>query len=240
MKDVKMLLKGMVLLVLLGLAFTSCEQEDDDYDEMGQTTNTENLTAFGIITGNGAGHSPDSSDMDGDYMEDECIQLVYPVRLLFPDGTSQEANNDDELEQSFEDWLDQNPDSFDEPTFVFPIEIILMGETQTVNSEGDLCILLQACDDEYEDDDGAYEECFELVYPVTILFPDGTSLVANNYDELERIEDDWEDSNPDSEEEPMLEFPLDIDLEGEIVTIEDYETLEALEDECEDDDDDHN
>lgn len=65
-------------------------------------------------------------------------------------------------------------------------------------------------------------ECFDLVFPVTFVMPDGTVISGDE----ETVKTDiraWYEANPDVREKPSLEFPVEI--------IYDDETTETIEDE---------
>ena len=77
------------------------------------------------------------------------------------------------------------------------------------------------------------EYCFTINYPVTVVFPDGSTVTANDEMELETIEDDYELANPDSVEEPTLSFPITITFEdGTTQEVGSEEELEIIEDGC--------
>ena len=164
--------------------------------------------------------------------EEECFELNFPVTVIFPDMSTAVANSYDELEQLEEDWEANNPGSTEEPTLEFPIEVTAEnGDIITVNSEEELEELWEACEDDDDDecdDDDEYEdeECFEVNFPVTVIFPDMSTAEANSYDELEQLEEDWEANNPGSTQEPTVEFPIEVTLEnGDEVTVNSEEEL---------------
>ena len=166
--------------------------------------------------------------------EDDCFELLYPVTVIYPDGTSAVANSYQELDQLEEMWEDSNPDTEEEPILLFPVEIVLNDGTITeVATEQDLEDLEDNCEEMEEEEDE--EDCFELIYPVTMVYPDGTTIEANSYVELEQLEEMWEDNNSDTEEEPSLKFPLNVLLsDGTTLEVSTDQELENLEDECDD------
>ncbi len=63
--------------------------------------------------------------------------------------------------------------------------------------------------------------CYELVYPVTVTFPDGTDQEVNDGEELKGAIKSWKESNPDVNGRPFLAFPYEIVTEnGELITVE--------------------
>lgn len=199
-----------------------CEDicDDDEYDDDDEEDDDEE-------------DEDDDYDCDEDFEDEFCLEIVYPVSLVLPDGTNATANNDDELQQIIEDFYDSNPDyEDDEFELVFPIDVILPdGTTQTVNNEDELWGLADMhC--EYEDDDD-YEECFEINFPVTLVFSDGSTVLVNNEDEAEDAEDAFEDANPDLDDEYTFEFPINVTLDdGTVQTLNNDAELEGLEDSC--------
>lgn len=170
---------------------------------------------------------------------DDCFEVNYPVDVQLPDGTIHTANDDEELETIFEDWYENNPTDTLEPTLVFPIEVTLEDDSViSLNSEEELEALIEECfggwdDCEDPDCDDDFELCFDFVYPVDVILPDGTSHTANDGEELEEIIFTYYDQNPNDTLMPTLNYPVDVELEdGTIQTVNSDEELEALLDEC--------
>jgi len=64
--------------------------------------------------------------------------------------------------------------------------------------------------------------CYELVFPVTLNFSDGTSVVVDSYESLKAAAKEWRKANPRVRTRPMLAFPYDIiNDEGEIISVTD-------------------
>ena len=112
--------------------------------------------------------------------EDEaCFYLVFPVIYVMPDGSTISVTSDDEDGWSvLKDWYEENKDSEDKPELQYPVDIIVETEegtsTVTINDEEEMASVKRECYDNWED---SYdEECFELVYPVTYLMPDCSTI----------------------------------------------------------------
>ncbi len=167
----------------------------------------------------------DEYDNDEGDWEEDCFEFVYPVSLELLDGSIVTANNEDELEEIF--------DSYDfEPAFVFPISVILDDNDmpQTIANEAELEELFESCDDEFDCDWD--EDCFELVYPISLELEDGTIVTANSDDELEEIFDSYDF-------EPAIVFPISVITEDsdQPITINNMDEFEELIESCEGDDD---
>jgi len=160
----------------------------------------------------------------------ECFELVYPVTYLMPDGSTITVENDEDWDP-IKDWYDANPNAEGRPELQYPVDIVFDDETFTVNSAEEMGEMKREC---WEDEG---RECFELVYPVTFIMPDGSSITVATDDEdgWQEVKD-WYDANPESEERPTLEYPVDIVYEtnagDSTVTINNEEEMEAAKDEC--------
>ena len=233
------LLKTVVLFTLVLLFAVSCK-DDDSYDLNEEGDNENYISNF--LEGD-----------DDDEFDSLCFQFVYPITVLLPDGSNQSANSDDDLFTIVDNWYANNPDDDDEeePTLNFPVDVTLEdGTTQAVNNEEELEELFEDCfgkwddddyghdddDDEYDDDewDDEFEICFDFIYPITVLLPDSTSQVVNNDEELDNIILTWFEDNPNSEDFPTLEFPIQVEMDSTILDINSEEELEELFEECED------
>lgn len=75
--------------------------------------------------------------------------------------------------------------------------------------------------------------CLEFVYPVTIEFPDESSIEVNSVEEMKEAIKSWREDNPDAEERPKLAFPVQVlDALGNVITVEDGEELAKLNRAC--------
>ncbi len=226
------------LLVVMTMAiFASC-QKDEIIPPVTKDPASVNFFQMqdqqrGNDNNGGQGIEEDSLDMD-------CVSIVYPVQVIFPDGATQDVNSDDELETTIITWLNQNPTAEEFPTFNFPIEVTLEdGTTQSVSDEETLCELFEECWDDDDiliiDDSTFIEEpfCFDFVYPVDVSLPDGTTQTANNEEEMGMIVFTWFEQNPNSSEFPSFVFPLTVITEdGEETTVEDEDGFEDLIEDC--------
>ena len=64
------------------------------------------------------------------------------------------------------------------------------------------------------DDDKGDWKCFDLVLPVTYVMPDGSTITVSSDDDDNWVElKAWYETNPESEEKPTLQYPVDISFE---------------------------
>ena len=77
--------------------------------------------------------------------------------------------------------------------------------------------------------------CFDIVFPITIKFPDGTTAEATARLALRQLIRNWKTNNPDATERPQIVFPLTvkIDEDGSLVTVNNREELRRLKEGCE-------
>ena len=178
---------------------------------------------------------------DRDWDRRDCFGLVYPVIYVMPDGSTATVTSDDEAGWAgVKDWYETNPGTEERPELQYPVDIIYEtnegDETVTINNEEEMNAAKRDC---WDEDEGGERECFELVLPVTFVMPDGSVVTVENEDGYTALRE-WYVANPDSEEEPVLQYPVDIIYynedgeEGTIVTINNEEEMEAAKAECED------
>ena len=156
-----------------------------------------------------------------------------------PDGSTITVASDDESGWSeLKSWYESN-ESEEEPSLQYPVEIIRdteQGEeTIVINSEEELAEVKEACRDYIEDSDDS-EDCFEYLYPVTFIMPDGSTITVQNEDGL-LILHRWYEENSGYEEEPVLQYPVSVVLEteeGETTLVANSETeIDMIYENCE-------
>jgi hypothetical protein len=76
--------------------------------------------------------------------------------------------------------------------------------------------------------------CFELVYPVTFIMPNKSTITVNSDDNEGWAElKAWYEDNPDSKERPSLQYPVQISHEGDrIVTINNDDEMARAKKDC--------
>ena len=165
----------------------------------------------------------------------ECFELVFPVTFEMPDGSTFTVTSDDEEGWSdIKDWYDEN-NSEEKPLLHYPVNIVFDYEegNVTINNDEEMREAEAACR-EWDDVDSEWD-CFEIVLPVTIIMPDGSTMIIEDEEEGWMQIDSWYEDN-DFEEEPTLQYPVDIlydDEEGQItVTINSDEEWRQAEEAC--------
>ena len=151
-------------------------------------------------------------DRDNDKGDWKCFDLSLPVSYTMPDGSTITVSNEEDWD-AIKDWYEANPDSEEKPELQFPVNVEFDDEIVTVNSEEELRELKQEC----WLDENDKRECFYLVFPVTYIMPDGSTITVETKDDDAgwQLIKDWYDANPDSDERPTLQFPVNITYETE-------------------------
>lgn len=222
----KQLLKISFLAILGMLMFTSCS---DDTNLAGENngTNAEQANVSNLINGR-LNNDSDSTDLD------MCIQILYPIQLQIPGQSLVSVASDDEFETTIDNYFETNPDAEAYPTVIFPITVKKEDGTEVqVNSEEELCDLFHECwgDDDEDEVDDYFRDCFEIQFPITFSLDDGGSFIVNSYEDIESAEMDTLIYNAE------LQFPITITLQdGSIQTINDEDALDSVLKDCYGDD----
>ena len=140
-----------------------------------------------------------------------CFEFVYPVDVEMSDGSIVTAND----QQGFSDlFASQSVYPVD---MVYPFDYTENGNTHTVTNALDFQILLDDCVSGgnwvYHSDlppfwvFGAF---FNLDYPVTLVYNDGTTIVVNNETEYDAII--YNDFNNSTPNHYIVDFQYDFDV----------------------------
>ena len=170
----------------------------------------------------------------------ECFTLEFPVSFNMPDGSLVTVEADDEENWAeIKTWYETNQDSEERPTMQFPVGILFDEESLVIENQEEMRSAYQEC---YPKRDGEWsrdrdETCFYLVYPVTYVMPDGSTISVTSDDEDGWSDlKDWYEENEDSDDKPELQYPVDIIIETEegssTVTINGEEEMAAAKREC--------
>jgi len=199
------------------LVFTSCTNEGIDSSDFADETlfNVESETRSGKLG---------------------CYELVYPVTIAFPDGTSQEVNSGEELREAVKSWKEANQDVNGRPHLAFPYDIVTEdGTLITVETREQKRELFIRCKVNMGEGPHGHlgKPCFRIVYPMTIVFPDGSTADVESRGGLKMTIRAWKKDNPDAEERPTIGFPLEVKFEdGTTQTVESREDLKQLKKDC--------
>lgn len=250
-KSKQSLLFGLLVLAL-GFFITACEKD--------QSLSTPNSSSPLSVEQrmpaalNSTLNKVDSTDTDSL----DCFGFVFPIQIELEDGTVLTANNYDEL-FAIEDDIDAS-DLGADFIYPFEV-VLADGSNQTITDFEDFEDLLIACygeeweddedddgededDDEDDEDDGddddhgdcpgdldEFTECFEIVFPVTLIIGNNETVVVNNEDELFAILEGLEDEELD---ELDIEFPIDVFIyaDSTTVTLNNFAELDEILEDC--------
>ncbi len=165
-----------------------------------------------------------------------CYELVYPVTIAFPDGTSMEVNSGEELRSAVKSWKEDNQDVNGRPHLAFPYDIVTEdGSLITVEDRTQKKQLIKACRAEMGNGPHGHlgKPCFRIVYPITIVFPDESTTEVDTRKDLKMALRAWRKDNPDAEERPNIEFPITVMFEDETTqVVNSREELKQLKKDC--------
>lgn len=226
-------------LLILALAFTSCQ---DEFEELTTGEETEAIAS----TSAAAKLISDTSSQDGSF--DNIVDGVSCFAIEFPytvnvNGLEVTLDSKEDLE-TIEELLDKVDVDDDILEILFPITITLADYTEIViNSKEDLREMAADCIEGGDDDD---IECIDFVYPIEVFTfninkqQTGNATVENDK-QLRRFFAGLEDNQLVS-----MDFPVSLKLyDGSEITANSNQELaaaiESAKESCdEDDDDDHN
>ena len=81
--------------------------------------------------------------------------------------------------------------------------------------------------------DGRALQCYDLIYPVTLAYPDESTVEVEDREALKNLLKDWKENNPDATDRPRIAFPFEVELpNGNIATIEEMEDVKQLRENC--------
>ena len=191
----------------------------------------------------------------GNYM---CFDIQFPIQITMPDDSQVSVVNEDELFEAVDLYYEMS-DEYDElPEINFPINIVFYFENENGNEQQEVIeigsyeeleMYFDVCPDENNngwDDEDWYEiDCFDLVYPLTIVNPEGEVLTVDSENNLhEYIDQYYENCNSNDCGDFNLYYPLTVEYYSETndqvqtLTINSEEELQELLDEhCYDDGD---
>ena len=195
---------------------------------------------------------------DGDYdifneWEDfMCFDIQFPISVTMPDESQISIGDEDELYEAVESYYEMSDEYDGLPEINFPINIIFYFDDENgneieeivgVGSYEELEMYFEICEDGWDDDgwddEDWYEiDCFDLVYPLTIVNPEGEVLTVDSENNLhEYIDQYYENCNSNDCGDFNLYYPLTVEYYSETndqvqtLTINSEEELEALLDE---------
>ncbi|MCR9286331.1 MAG: hypothetical protein NXI23_02965 [Bacteroidetes bacterium] len=192
-------------LIIAILAFSSCAGGDDDV------------------------RPEDNRERGGelDRQHTDCYEFVYPISFILPDGSKVTGNDEASIGAAIRAWYADNPNSEVRPTLEFPVDVIIGEAILTLENHEDLRRIEARC---HED----HENCYEFSYPITYIMPDGSAIIGANEEEIGTQIRAWYEAHPDAVAHPTIQFPVDIIIGDEILTLENEADFRAITARCDD------
>ena len=162
----------------------------------------------------------------------KCFELVLPITFIMPDGSTITVEDENGY-MAVRDWYANNSDSKEKPTLQYPVNIIYRdGDTQTINNDEEMGNTKADC--RKWDDDKKDWGCFRLVYPITFIMQDGSAISMIDKEDWMELKS-WYEENPDIEEKPALQYPVNIIYrDGDTKTINNDEEMASVKEDCRD------
>jgi hypothetical protein len=169
----------------------------------------------------------DNSEREGelDRQHTDCYELVYPITYLMPDDSKITGNDEASLGTAIREWYADNPNSEVRPTLEFPVDVIIGDAILTLENHEDLRRIEARCHENHEN-------CYEFAYPITYVMPDGSEITGANEEEIGTQIRAWYEAHPDAVARPTIQFPVDIIIGDEILTLENEEDFAAIRERC--------
>ncbi len=138
-----------------------------------------------------------------------CFRLVFPVTVVFPDGTEKEVDAEDAYRRAIHRWLYGRPTGADSISIKYPFSIALNDETViTVENLDELKEVIEKCRDFV-----AKRRCFTVTFPLTVEFPGGRKLRVKDREHFLNAVNLWLDHNPNARFRPRIVFPFTVKFE---------------------------
>jgi len=215
-------------LMLFALFNTSCKKDVAENTETEQSRQESEVvrsvvTSFRSIasqsTQNGSSVNQTQSALNSYF----CFDFVYPISIVYNDGTTQSLADDNEFAQAI---VDQTAGHYI-IDFVYPFDVLQNGSTITINNDVEFENLINSCTT-ITPVVPIQSTCFDYVYPISIEMSDGSTVVVNNDTELDNLF-----MNANNNLYPVdIVYPFDVIQNGQSLTINNSVEFNALLDSC--------
>lgn len=206
---------NVLFLCLITVIFFACNQDELDKPILEESDSVQAM----IIP------SDENQDKEEDKGKVECFKLIFPLSITLPDA-SVISGDEKELWEAIKAWYNSNPDVDAKPSLNYPVQVLWKDEIEkTIVDEKEMEIAKKYCDQEKKD-------CFQLIYPIVWIMPDGEELTMEDEKDWDAIKN-WYEVHPDSDGKFLLSYPVEILLEdGFQKTIANDEEMEMVKKEC--------
>lgn len=226
----KLFLKIPMLFLALTLMMTSCQKDSNDVQADIDYEEILNLTTDDV--------DAEYSELDAEFLISEnglrnaCFTMVFPVTIVFEDGSTQEASSLEDLKDILKEWKANATTGEARPQLQFPLEVETSdGEIVTLDSKDDLLAIKKDCVRDKKRRE--VRRCFDLVYPVTLELPNGQTVEINNKEEMRVFLTRWARTHRGHNARPKVQLPFEVETEdGNILTITSKDDLIAALEDC--------
>jgi hypothetical protein len=234
-------------LLLISVFVTSCSEDSSTID----TETVENFVDQSVY----------SFQEEGNVGKFGCYEFVFPITIDYPDGTSESVDDYETLRANLKSWIEANAEDLDLPdrdssrrhrfgykadipwdqlpSLGYPLEVISNeGEVSSISTREELFELKKECRKDFYGGNGRHghhkgDKCFTLVYPITLILPDETTITGTDAEDLKTQLRAWKETYEGERERPMLQFPVTVQLEDESTQeVTSKEELQALKETC--------
>lgn len=180
-----------------------------------------------------------------------CFELVFPVSFNLPDGSTATVNSYDELKTTLRAYFEANGGGT-RPAgtrpfggrprldWVYPIQVITKdGDIINLENDDQLARLRADCAGRFGENGWQGHRlrplaCFDIVFPMTIEFPDGTTQTVADRQAFREAIRTWRAANPTATERPHLTFPITVKMtaDGSEIVVNSREELRTLKEGC--------
>ena len=227
----------------INIIFYFENDNNSEYEEIVEINNYEELEMYFEMC----------EDEEDNWFGFDCVDLVYPVTIESPEGENFSFEDEASLIEHIETWYDNNPDSNLEFEIVFPLTVEYFSEsndqmeTLIIYSEEEMEQYIEDyCSDneggDWDDGNGDEEDmfsdytCGELVFPISIVDPNGVVFNSDDEQSLWEYIDQWFIDNNcnsvDCEDDFEVVYPISItyDSGNDLITmtIQSEEMLEEM------------
>jgi hypothetical protein len=161
------------------------------------------------------------NNISGRNAEDQamCFNFVYPITLSYNNGTQVTVTSFDGLLS----LLTQENASLYLEGIAFPFQVQQEGEILTISNEDDFYLLIDNCGYNTVSDDFYIFDCYDIVYPFSLITENNQTVVINNQQEFYTVITDGNNYVVD------FVYPISLTGNGQDVVINNlYELADVL------------
>ena len=128
-------------------------------------------------------------------------------------------------------WHESHTEVKEKGVFVFPVNILSDGIEMSISDDGELKAVAEGCK-KVKDRDEKRGNCFEIVYPFTMMMPDSTLIILESKED-QAVVKSWYEVNFEMKEIASFVFPINIEYpDGVKVEIDTKEDLGEIKKDC--------